>query len=178
MTTNEKQEIELLNTLFKQLNIGIESKNSFIANYFTDIRNKVDISAEKSISKNNENVENKHKINENRKIILDKVNLFEKECLDNPKTITKDTETEKSVENFRAKLGKLNDPETSKKFEYIEMKHLERQFSEKLTEIKKNYLLNKSQVFIENTWDDIKFGKLVCVDNECLNDRCVRYLLK
>jgi hypothetical protein len=137
-----------------------------------------------------ENNSSKEKMNAEKLIFLDRTNLFEQECtknafesrfvhskivnfqLDDANHLNKIFQ---SIEKFEIKLKKLNNPKATKKFDYIEIKRLEKELDEKCDAVGRIYFLNKTLLFKE--FDIVLLGQLIVFD-EYLNERFGRFFLK
>ena len=184
-----KQKLAKLEQKIKELKLAKESPKIFLEIFFSEFRRKLYMVIEILIQQKENNI-NHEKMNEEKMIFLEKTNQFEHECIKNAfesrfihsKIVNFQLDDSynlnkifQSIEKFESKLKKLNNPKATKKFDYIEIKRLEKEIDEKFNALGKIYFLNKTIIFKE--FDIAFLGKLVCID-EYLSDRFSRYFLK
>ena len=184
-----KQKLAKLEQKIKELKLAKESPKIFLENFFSEFRRKLNMVIEILIQQKENNI-NHEKMNEEKMIFLEKTNQFEQECIKNAfesrfihsKIVNFKLDDSynlnkifQSIEKFESKLKKLNNPKATKKFDYIEIKRLEKEIDEKFNALGTIYFLNKTIIFKE--FDITFLGKLVCID-EYLSDRFSRYFLK
>jgi len=184
-----KQKLVKLEKTIQNLKLAKESPKKFLENFFTEFRRKLNMVIEILVQQKQDNV-NHEKINEEKMIFLERTNLFEQECIKNAfenrfvhsKIVNFQLDDAKhlnkifqSIDKFENKLNKLNCPKTTKKFDYIEIKRLEKEMDENFDSLRKIFFMNKTMIFKE--FDIVFLGKLVCID-EYLNERFSRFFLK
>ncbi len=184
-----KKKLAKMEQKIKDLKLAKESPKKYLENYFNEFRRKLNMVIELLIQQQ-ENNSSKEKMNAEKLIFLDRTNLFEQECtknafesrfvhskivnfqLDDANHLNKIFQ---SIEKFEIKLKKLNNPKATKKFDYIEIKRLEKELDEKCDAVGRIYFLNKTLLFKE--FDIVLLGQLIVFD-EYLNERFGRFFLK
>lgn len=88
-TTTIDQELSItINRLYDELNMlkyMLESPDSFISNFFSDLKAEVDLAFTKQLI-NDANNKHMYKLNETYTQMIERIDLFEKECLNNQTT--------------------------------------------------------------------------------------------
>lgn len=171
---------ETINDSFKELKLAYENPKLYIATYFSELRNKIDIDYETYLLNDNDD-EPSTLANEFLTSMIDNVNSFEKDCLS--KLTSSPLNTEGSIEES---FSKLKD----------ELKYLDSCEDEKLAEIddllntlmlkvQKILFGNQQLVFVsKNTQffkeyletsdcevDMVSFGFLVRIEDEFIGER-------
>ena len=173
---NAKIKLEFLNKEVALFRLAKDTPSIYISeHYFGGLKSKIDSIAEIQL----ETTKDHKRIDKSRKLILDKLQAIEKECLKKLENLSDQERKEtndafKSLEEFEAKLIKFYSKETSERSEYSEMKHFELELNEKFNEIKKVYFANRSLIFRQ---EKDCLGQLICID-EYLSQKFERFFLK
>ena len=148
--------------------MSFESPRLYLDNFIGDTRNKVDIGAELQIIKCNNDFSVNDKINNARQIMIERINLFEKECL----------------ANFCAHKNFINQicQEISNQISFSKD---ERLLEELFFEFKKDLFANKVLHFLLNNNNNTTsaresqdyFGKLIHIDG-LLSDKCLEFVFR
>lgn len=128
-----------------------EHPQLFLSEYFMDLKNQINIEAEKTLSNENNinNNVNKFKINKKRHAMIEQINSFEKECLTNCSTKIKNEDNL----NFNINIKDISTEQELKQFE----------------KLKRRLFLNRNMIFITPISvtgplsDCTAFGKLIYV---------------
>ena len=147
--------------------MSFESPRLYLDNYFSETRNRVDIEAELHIMKFHSDSTVYDKINKIRQSMIEKIDLFEEECL----------------MSFRSRWNLI----TQFSKEISNLIRLEKAGEQKLMEnifleFKKDLFLNKALYFLINDHSQSEianeyFGKLLHIDM-FFSEKCVNFLLR
>ena len=150
MAESKKQQLLIK---LDELQLIVEIPNLYLANYFQELRNKVDIEMlSKQILHNNDNEDIKNEVNQNWKEMISKIYSFEKECKNKDKLQS----NLKRIDQIRLML----DQNEETYLDIIEDKIKEEEF-----EINKKIFQNKTIIF-DKFFEDDNQKRLLIVKDE------------
>lgn len=161
---------QILNDLLNQLKEITNHPDLYLDDYFNNLKNTVDLSAENlllKISQTNENP-NEYHINNQRLSIIKRIDLFKKECLN---ALNK---RDQSVSAY----SKLTIPNIEKRIEIYERNlklgfhnnDISNDIRKEIYKFKKDIFMNKTIIFDESTAGITSFGRLILIHGIYLNE--------
>lgn len=171
---------ETINEAFRQLNLAFENPKLYIATYFSELRNTIDIEYETYLSHQNDD-EPSTVANEFLTSMIDNVTNFERDCLLklSSSSLNAEASIEESISKLRDELKYVDSYEAEKLIE------LEDLISVLMLQVQKILFGNQQLVFVsKNTQffkeyletsdcevDMLSFGFLVKIEDEFIGER-------
>lgn len=178
----------LLTKKFSLLKLAFYNPGEYIYNYFSDLRNEVDLAANLELANNEELIEeNENCFTDNWIDIIDRIKQFERECLHASSLSNSfiNVKTHKAVDLIQKKINDLGNQ--SVKSELIQ--EFEQIIDNEINKIEKILLCNKSIIFLDKEKCELKqlfskmnlnltIGKLLFVKNEYFSKQSMETLKK
>ena len=158
------------------LNLIAETPRLYVSNFFSNLRNEIDLSCASFICGNEAEMNDAPRAQE---IMINKVNFYEEKCLDELRI---DSETckylEKIIETIKERLNDTVWIEVYAKAS--DVSELDKMAYETLCKIEKRLFLGRSFVFLKkNLFQNCEietFGKLLIVQDEFIGKRAIQKL--
>lgn len=156
-------QLENISKKFTKLKAINECPKLYLINQFENCVSEVDFTAEKLMQNKQISID-VQAINENRRLMIEKINTFEKSCIENlnKKAVNKNsTNINETIKLFETKINKFNQNSTE-----LELEDMENSIDHELYSFKKNIFCDKNILFLNkelcddyifncNNYDDI-----------------------
>jgi hypothetical protein len=171
------EKLKQINRKFIQLKLASYNANEYIYNYFSDLRNEVDLAANSELAANdNKDQIKESELTDNWIALIDQIKSYEKECLSSRticNSIAEQVKAHRCVEMVNRKLNELNS-QADKNEAFQNIDHL---LDEEIYKIEKSLFCNKTMIFLDKNKCELKalfnkmnlnvtLGKLIFITNE------------
>ena len=156
-----------MNKNVRDFKLSYESPRLYLDNYFGETRNNVDVQAELQIIKHHENLDMHNKINKTRQTLIERINLYEDECL---KNLSFHRDSISQISKRISHFIRLESNGDARLMENIFFEFKKALFTNKVL----HFLQNKNADFVIS---DEHFGKIVCID-KLLSEKCLDFLFR
>ncbi len=177
-----KDRLKYIHLKFNQLKLASYNPDDYIYNYFSDLRNEIDLVANSQLMDDDTPANNNEIITDNWIEIIDLIKFFEKEC--NQMRSLKNSLTEIAKAHLVIDFIHKKINENSNQLDKIEVfKEIDQLLDSELFKLEKRLFCNKTMFFLDRQKNDClksmpkeKIGKLIFVTNEYFSRKSIENL--